>query len=114
MKKIIGWILIASGILLVFGTIYSTYLNFTAQSEFPQIFTFEEPETVSQTSGGLEGQIGGMIGEYIKDLVPRGATTLMLNMFSWILLATFLVYSGSKLVSMGSVLIKKDKKDEGE
>jgi len=111
MKKIIGWSLIILGIIMVLGTIYSTYLNFTGQSEFPQIFTFEEEKVTPQTAEGLEGQIGGMIGGYIKDLIPQGATTLMLNMFSWILLATFLVYSGSKLVSMGGVLVKKDKKE---
>lgn len=112
MKKIIGRILIISGILLVLGTIYSTYLNFTGQSEFPQIFTFEEANVAPQTAEGLEGQIGGIVGEYIKDLIPQGTITQMLNMVSWILLAVFLVYSGTKLVSIGSVLVKTDKKEK--
>lgn len=111
MKKLIGWILIISGILLVLGTIYSTYLNFTGQSEFPQIFTVQEVE-VAPTTGGLEDQIGGMIREYIKEILPQDVTTQALNMFAWTLFAVFLVYSGSKLVSMGGTLLKTPKKEE--
>jgi len=36
----------------------------------------------------------------------------MLNMFAWIMFAVFLVYSGSKLVSMGGALLKTPKKEE--
>ena len=111
MKKIIGWFLIILGIIMVLGTIYSTYLNFTGQSEFPQIFTVQEVE-VAPTTGGLEDQIGGMIREYIKEILPQDTTTQMLNMFAWIMFAVFLVYSGSKLASMGGALLKTPKKEE--
>jgi hypothetical protein len=112
MKKIIGWSLIILGIIMVLGTIYSTYLNFTGQSEFPQIFTFEEEKVTPQTAEGLEDQIGGMIREYIKEILPQDTTTQMLNMFAWIMFAVFLVYSGSKLVSMGGTLLKTPKKEK--
>jgi hypothetical protein len=111
MKKILGWTLIILGIFMVFGTIYSTYLNFTGQSDFPQIFTVQEVEVAPKT-GGLEDQIGGMIREYIKEILPQDTTTQMLNMFAWIMFAVFLVYSGSKLVSIGAVLLRNPKKED--
>ena len=111
MKKILGWILIILGLLIVLGSIYSTYLNFTGQRDFPQIFTVQEAEVAPQTSGP-EDQISGMIGEYIKEIIPQGAATQMLNMFAWIIFAVFLVYSGSKLVSMGAVLLRNPKKED--
>jgi hypothetical protein len=112
MKKILGWILIILGLFIVLGSIYSTYLNFTGQRDFPQIFTVQEDEVAPQTSGGPEDQINGMIGEYIKEIIPQGTITQMLNMFAWIMFAVFLVYSGSKLVSMGAVLLRNPKKED--
>jgi len=112
MKKILGWILIVLGLFIVLGSIYSTYLNFTGQRDFPQIFTVQEAEVAPQTSGGPEDQISGMIGEYIKEIIPQGTITQMLNMFAWIMFAVFLVYSGSKLVSIGVILLRNPKKKE--
>jgi hypothetical protein len=53
-----------------------------------------------------------MIGEYIKEIIPQGTITQMLNMLAWIMFAVFLVYSGSKLVSMGAVLLRNPKKED--
>lgn len=111
MKKILGWILIVLGLFIVLGSIYSTYLNFTGQRDFPQIFTVQEAEVAPQTSGP-EDQISGMIGEYIKEILPQDTATQMLNMFAWIIFAVFLVYAGSKLVSIGVVLLRNPKKKE--
>lgn len=111
MKKILGWILIILGLFIVLGSIYLTYLNFTGQRDFPQVFAVQEAEVAPQTSGP-EDQISGMIGEYIKEIIPQGAATQMLNMFAWIIFAVFLVYSGSKLVSMGAVLLRNPKKED--
>jgi len=33
-------------------------------------------------------------------------------MFAWIIFAVFLVYSGSKLVGMGAVLLRNPKKED--
>ena len=112
MKKILGWILIVLGLFIVLGSIYSTYLNFTGQRDFPQIFTVQEAEVAPQTNGGPEDQISGMIGKYIEEIIPQGTITQMLNMLAWIMFAVFLVYSGSKLVSMGAVLLRNPKKED--
>lgn len=111
MKQIIGWILIVLGILIVLSTIYSTYLNFTGQSDFPQIFSVQEAQVVPQ-AGGAEGQMVEMIKNSLKEFIPEDATVKMFNMVAWIMLATFLVFSGSKLVSMGGTLLKTPKKEE--
>jgi hypothetical protein len=112
MKKILGWILIILGLFIVLGSIYSTYLNFTGQRDFPQIFTVQEAEVAPQTNGGPEDQISGMIGKYIEEIIPQGTITQMLNMLAWIMFAVFRVYSGSKLVSMGAVLLRNPKKED--
>jgi len=112
MKKILGWILIILGLFIVLGSIYSTYLNFTGQRDFPQVFTVQEDEVTPRASGGPEDQISGMIGEYIKEILPQDTATEMLNMLAWIMFAVFLVYSGSKLVSMGAVLLRNPKKED--
>ena len=112
MKKILGWILIILGLFIVLGSIYLTYLNFTGQRDFPQVFAVQETEVAPQISGELDNQISGMIGEYIKEIIPQGTITQMLNMFAWIIFAMFLVYSGSKLVSIGAVLLRNPKKGD--
>ena len=68
MKQIIGWILIVLGILIVLSTIYSTYLNFTGQSDFPQIFSVQEAQVVPQ-AGGAEGQMVEMIKNSLKEFI---------------------------------------------
>ena len=115
-KKILGWLLIISGVFIVFWSIQSTYTNFIGQTEFPQLFQLDEETIISKetSSGSIEDNIGSIIGEQIKQMLPQASTILMLNMFSWIMLASFLVFAGSKLVGMGASLLKSPKKEEKE
>jgi len=114
-KKILGWLLIISGVFIVFWSIQSTYTNFIGQTEFPQLFQSQEVIITEETSSGsVEDQIGSVIGEQINQMFPEGSVILMLNMFSWIMLASFLVFAGSKLVGMGASLLKSPKKEEKE
>lgn len=111
-KTLLGWLLIFSGILLVFWSVQETYNNFTGKSEFPEVFQSEVIEEVKETAGNsVEDQMGSIIREQIQNMIPQDTTTKMLNMVAWIMLATFFVFSGSKIVGMGASLLRTPKEE---
>lgn len=111
-KKIFGLIFTILGLIIVFSSIYSTYLNFTGQSDFPQIFEAQEVKKEPKSTTAIEDQMANMIREFIGDMIPQGAIFQMFNMMAWMLFAFFLIYSGSKLVFIGLNFLENPKKEE--
>lgn len=111
-KAIIGWFLIVLGIVVIIWSISSTYYNFTGQSEFPQMFEDSQNVNQEKASGSIEDQIGSIVGEQIKNMLPSGTLPKMLNMVSWTMFVTFLVFAGSKMAGLGINLLRNPKKEE--
>jgi preprotein translocase subunit SecG len=112
-KQIIGVILIAIGFILLYYDISSSYYYFNAEKEFPQVFAEPVVEQTSQTSANgstnLQDQMSAIMGEQIGKLMPANTVTGLLNVSSWILFATFLVYAAGKIIAIGSDFLKKDR-----
>ena len=107
-RQFLAWVLIVIGLGIVFWDISSSYYYFTAQKEFPKVFV--ENQSVNTSSGsstGIEGQIGNVIKDQIKQMIPENTVTQALNMSSWIVFASFLLWAGGKLIGIGSNFLKE-------
>jgi len=114
-KIIVGWITFFLGISIIIFALYSSYNIFTGKAPLPEFFKIEEKTTTSpttkkgQTPTSLEGmqeQIGQMLGEQLKGLLPEGFLTKILNLVVWSMLAGILIFGGSQISGLGIKLLK--------
>lgn len=112
-REILAWVLIIMGLFVVFWDIASSYYYFTAQQDFPSIFVNNSQASVinstSVGAGGVQDQIGGAVKDQLKQLIPENTVTQLLNISSWTIFASFLLWAGGRLVGMGSDFLKRDK-----
>ena len=111
-KKIIGWVLLAVGLLIIFWGLYSSYNIFTARKPVPEIFkTEEEKDSLSQkeeiSSVPMEEEIRKMMGEQMKGIIPSGFLSKLLNLVSWSLFAGILFWGGGRISGIGIKLIRE-------
>ncbi|MFH1462295.1 MAG: hypothetical protein ABIG08_01155 [bacterium] len=106
--KIIGWGLLAAGIILISWTLLNTYNIFTGEAEAPEIFKTEEL-TFSQkeTSQDMQVQLKEMIGEQLQGILPVDSMPKLLNLIVSSMLAGLLIFGGTQLSSLGIKLIRK-------
>lgn len=108
-RQFLAWVLIIIGLGIVFWDISSSYYYFTAQKEFPKVFT--ENQSVNSSNSGsstsIEGQIGNVIKDQIKQMIPENTVTQVLNISSWIIFASFLLWAGGKLIGIGNNFLKE-------
>jgi hypothetical protein len=111
-KKISGWVLLAGGVVIIICSIYSSLNIFTAKTAAPEIFKIGENGGQTSANGiisnpaGLQEQIGEMVGEQLKGLLPQNTLPGILNLISWSIFATFLVFAGAKISGLGIKLLK--------
>lgn len=107
--KILGWVLLIAGVLIIVWTLHSSYNIFTGEAAVPEIFEMEKEEALSQKGGttDIQAQMEQMIGEQLKGILPAGSITKLLNLIIWSMLAFILIFGGTQLASLGIKLIKK-------
>jgi len=107
--KILGWVLLLAGVLIIFWTLYSSYNIFTGEAVIPEIFEMGDGEALSQKEGteDLQAQMEKMIGEQLKGLIPADTIPKMLNLGVWAMLAGILIFGGAQISNLGIKLIKK-------
>lgn len=124
-NKIIGWILVGLGIILIFWTIIISYNIFTGAREVPQVFKLpaqpaqtQELENGSQLIQGkseLEIQaqvqkiVQGQLKEQIKNFFPPEFIARILNLTSWSIFAAIMVFAAGKVSGIGIRLLKENK-----
>ena len=109
-RKIIGWLLLLVGLIIIFYSLFTSYNIFTGKSLGPTVFKMPEKETVLPQKGEaqpLEGQMEEMIGEQLKEMLPVDFIPKLLNLISWSIMAGILIFAGGKISSLGITLIKK-------
>lgn len=108
-KRVLGWLLVLVGLVVIFWDISASYYYFTAKQEFPRVFIQPVAEQKAASSSGTldpQAMAGQIIQEQIGQLIPANTVSLLLNMSAWILFATFLVYAGGKVVGLGMGFLK--------
>lgn len=115
-KRVLGVIIIFSGLVMFYWSISESYYYFTAQKEFPQVFADSVIDNLTnQTNSGLNLQdqiktlIEQQIGEQMDRLVPENTVTKFLNISVWSIFAFFLISAGARAVTMGREFLKDAK-----
>jgi hypothetical protein len=102
-KKIMGWILLLVGLAVMLWSIDSTFNIFTAKVAAPEIFKIEQKQSQTSAPGqistpaDLQEQIGTIVGEQLKDILPQNTLPGILNLISWSIFASFLIFAGASI-----------------
>ena len=106
--KILGWVLLLTGVLIIVWTLYSSYNIFTAKTAMPEIFEMGEEKALPQKGGAqdLQAQMEEMIGEQLQGLLPTDTIPKMLNLAVWAMLAGILIFGGAQISNLGIKLMK--------
>jgi hypothetical protein len=112
--KIFGWLLLLVGLAIIGWTLSSSYNIFTGKAEIPAIFKIETKETITPTTGKipttqaeLQKEMGKMIGEQLKEIIPVDTLPKLLNLITWSILAGILIFGGAQISGLGIKLLKK-------
>jgi len=113
-KNILGWITFFAGISIIIFALYSSFNIFTGKSPVPEFFKIGEEVTQAPTQEGklptspeaLQQEVGKMIGEQLKGILPINALPKILNLAVWSMLAGILIFGGSQVSSLGIKLLK--------
>ena len=103
-NKILGYVLLFAGVLLIVGSLWQTYNILTGTITAPQVFkksvSLQANQQVSTTD--VQGQMQNAL---IK-VLPIGAIDNSINIGIWLLLMWVLIYGGGKLADIGVKLLK--------
>jgi hypothetical protein len=113
--KIFGWILLISGLLIIFYSLFISYNIFTGKSLAPAVFKVEEKEEtvlpqkerVQDPRFQLEGLLEEKLQEQLGAIMPADYLPKLLNLISWSIFAGILIFGGSQISSLGIKLLKK-------
>ncbi|MFA5368726.1 MAG: hypothetical protein WC303_01810 [Candidatus Paceibacterota bacterium] len=110
-KRILGIMLIITGLVIFYWDVSTSYQYYTAKEKFPQIFVQPEPASNKSSTGStLQDQMNALItqqlGDQVKNLIPTNAITETLNASLWSLFAMLLLYASGKAVGMGRDFLK--------
>ena len=111
----LGWGLLAIGLLLIVWMLYSTYSIFTGKTEVPQVFKMEEkkdevdvqPQTSFATPEEAQEEMQRLVEDQMKDMIPIGFISKILNLMSWSILAGIFIFGGGRISGIGLKLIKE-------
>lgn len=112
-KKIFGWLLLIAGLLIISWALYSSFNIFVAKDKAPEIFKMEEeteaPKKTKITPTSpeeLQEEMKKIIEEQIKEIIPAEFLANLLNLLSWSIFASLLIFGGSRIAGLGIKLIK--------
>lgn len=108
--KIFGFVLLSIGVVIIFYTLFASYNIFTGQRAVPEMFAV--PEIAIEGSGKITGvedlqdQMQQAMKEQMRDILPSDLIPNLLNLISWSILATILIFGGTHISNIGIKLIK--------
>jgi hypothetical protein len=104
-KHIIGYILLAFGVLIIAYALFSSYGVFTGSAQAPQLFN-APPTVPSGLGGSQQEQAEKLLQDQFAKLLPQESITDTLNLFAWSAFAGLLIFGGTQLSSLGIKLLK--------
>ena len=106
-NKIIGYVLLLIGVLLIALPIWQTYNIFTGKSVPAQVFMRPVSLKVNPDVGALD--IPGQVQNALIKVLPVDLIDNTLNLASWLLLVWILIYGGGKIAEIGVKLLNGSK-----
>ena len=104
-NKFSGLFLLLLGLIVIFYSLFSSYNIFTAKSAPFEVFKVEE-QALGQKGEGIEAQMQQLITEQLKGMMPADSLPTLLNLISWSIFASILIFAGAQISSLGIKLIK--------
>ena len=93
-EKIVGYVLLAIGVIVIFFSIYQMWVVFTGGSPAPKLFNFSDVSIP-----GAQGQnVILMSGQELSNLA---------DLAFWYILMFFIVWAGGKIASLGVDLLRE-------
>lgn len=105
-KKIIGWILLAAGVLLIIWAVYSSFQIFTSKKPAPEIFKPQTTQQQVRQQGELQQQMESAVSEQLKKILPAESIPELLNLIAWSVFVYILIFAGGKIAFIGIKLLK--------
>ena len=110
-NKIIGYVLLVAGLLLIIITLYQSYNIFMGNSSAPLMFKVQAPAQSSKANGvgnlqDIQKQLNEEISKQIGQMIPADTLPKILNLLSWSILAGILIFGGGQISSLGIKMIK--------
>jgi len=106
-NKILGYVLLAVGVLMIIIPIINTYNIFTGKAMPAQVFT--RPPSLQVKDNISVTDIPGQIQNALVKALPVDFINNSLNLVTWLLLGWILVYGGGKVADIGIKLLKEVK-----
>jgi len=103
-NRVIGYVLLIIGILLIVLPLWQTYNIFTGKSLPAQVFMKPIPFKVDQNVN--PNDIQGQIQNALVKIIPVDYIDNTLNLAAWLILMFILIYGGGKIAEIGVKLIK--------
>ncbi len=113
-KKNSGWALLLIGLVILGWSVYASFNIFTAKASAPQIFKIEnKAQNSSQATtktpsmfDDIQKQMENIVAEQIRQLIPIELIYNLLNLISWAVFASLLIFAGFHIASLGVKLLK--------
>ncbi len=114
-RKLGGWLLLLSGLIIIFWTLYASFNVFTAKTIAPEVFKLKTKETAptgqsksTLTPQEAQEEVRKIINEQLNEMIPPEFSAKLLNLISWSIFAGILLFGGGKVSTIGIGLIKKN------
>ena len=115
-NKIIGWVFVFIGIVIISYSVYSSFNIFTGKKLAPEIFSVsleqisryrEEADLNQNLEEQAKNQANEMVKQQLGEMIPDGSFPKFFNLISWSLFTGILIFAGSKISEIGIRLVKK-------
>jgi len=109
-KKIIGWVLLAAGLIIIFSDLYSSANIFTARTAPPSVFgeiIQSQNNSNSQQTALSQEDLQKIMSDQISKIIPQNYIFKLMNLVSWSIFAWILVLIGGKVSLIGINLLKE-------
>ncbi len=114
-KKLAGWLLLLSGLIIIFWMLYASFNIFAAKTTAPEVFKIKTKETAlaeqskpALTPQEAQEEVKKIINEQLNEMIPPEFSTKLLNLVSWSIFAGILLFGGGKISGLGIGLLKKE------
>jgi len=107
LNKIIGYILLFLGLVIIGSTLFQSYNIFTDKASAPLVFKTKISESKPSQGGvlDLQKQLDESIKKQLSEILPVETLPKVLNLISWSILSGILIFGGSQITSLGIKMI---------
>lgn len=117
-NKIIGYVFLFLGVIIILWGLWFSYGIFTGQRISPQLFDIEPKSkeiTLPQNLGmneQVQSQINALLQSQLGNLISGDSMNKILNLTAWSIFMAILVMACGKISSIGVQMIKAEPKKE--